>query len=107
MLTLVPFISRFSFWTQSIIMVLLFALSCYHRGSRIAIATIITACVGWQILIPTVNWAVYIFKAVAWFGFYLHFFWVACTMVFTGTLWVIDEGIPQFFAGVEKARSEL
>ncbi|KAH6879620.1 hypothetical protein BKA70DRAFT_1345487 [Coprinopsis sp. MPI-PUGE-AT-0042] len=98
MLTLVPFISRFSFWTQSIIMVLLFALSCYHRISRIAIATVITACVGWQVLHT---------HSVAWFGFYLHFFYVACSLVFTparsGSLM---KGSPNFFAGVEKARSE-
>ncbi|EAU86557.1 hypothetical protein CC1G_07753 [Coprinopsis cinerea okayama7 len=103
MLLAIPFISNYSFWTQLWILTSLFILSYTHRTPRLVIATVTSAYLAWQIVVPLVRWFTIAFKAVAWFGFYLHFFWIAVTMACNAVFWVLEEALPRMLREMEAA----
>ena len=69
-----PIIHAYSLKTQLTILSVLLLISYLHRKSRFLVAFLITAYFLSKIIVPLVQWTWIFFKAVAWFGFYIHYF---------------------------------
>ena len=70
----VPIIHTYPLKIQLTILSVLLLISYLHRKSRFLIAFLITAYFLFKIFVPLVQWTWIFFKAVAWFGFYIHYF---------------------------------
>ncbi|RXW22436.1 hypothetical protein EST38_g3431 [Candolleomyces aberdarensis] len=100
-----PLISQYSFWTQFSILGILVFISYLHRTSRLVLATLTTCFVGLKILIPIFNLLLYLFKGIAWIGFYIYFFQHALTTAASWLTTFFEDGLPWFFNEIDKARA--
>lgn len=100
-----PLISRYSFWTQFSILGVLILISYLHRTTRRILAALATAFVGFKVLVPVVKLIVYLFKGIAWIGFYIYFFQHAMSTAAGWFTVFLEDGLPWFFNEIEKARA--
>jgi hypothetical protein len=100
-----PLISQYSFWTQFSILGVLLFISYHHRTSRLVLATLATCFVGLKVLIPITNFLLYLFKGIAWIGFYIYFFQHALSTAASWLTTLFEDGLPWIFNELDKARA--
>lgn len=86
-----PFISSYSLKFQLTILFILLIISYHHRGARLILACLATLYLVIGFSVPLIRWLYYLFKAIAMFGFYVHFFRMGLVFIFIGVEWVIHE----------------
>ncbi|KIM38497.1 hypothetical protein M413DRAFT_242357 [Hebeloma cylindrosporum] len=88
-----PFISEYSAKVQIGILSVLLLASYLNRRARIAIAGLASVYLAFKILGPLVRWLWYLFKGIAWLGFYIHYFQVAIGFALTAIAFVSNDGL--------------
>lgn len=88
-----PFIGSYSATVQLSVLATLLLFSYLHRGARLVIGGTALAYLGFKILVPVLGWILYIFKGLAWFGFYFYFFKKAITYIATAGDFILNDGL--------------
>jgi signal transduction histidine kinase len=97
----IPIIHVYSLKTQLTILSVLLLISYLHRKSRFLIAFLITAYFLFKTIVPLARWAWIFFKAVAWFGFYIHHFQSGIGFVLSGVGFVLGTAVLSWNKGLE------
>ncbi|CAA7270517.1 unnamed protein product [Cyclocybe aegerita] len=84
----IPFIHGFSLKIQVSILLTLLLASYLNKTARFVIAALATGYLAFKILVPVVQVVIYVFKGVAMFGFYMHYFRIAVGMIGGGIVFV-------------------
>jgi hypothetical protein len=97
-----PFISEYSAKVQvGIILVLLLA-SYLNGRARVAIGGLASIYLAFKILVPLVGWLWYIFKGIAWLGFYIQYFQVAIGFALTAVAFVMNDGLDMLIRELDR-----
>ncbi|EDR04162.1 uncharacterized protein LACBIDRAFT_295070 [Laccaria bicolor S238N-H82] len=102
----VPIIHAYSLKTQLIILSVLLLISYLHRKSRFLIAFLITGYFLFKIIVPVVRWTWIFFKAVAWFGFYIHYFQSGFVFIMGGAALLWNDGLAWLVGWMERVDRE-
>jgi len=99
-----PLISSFSITVQLSILTILLVLSYLNRPIRIGVLATIAALFALKLLIPLFNWGLWLFKAIAWAGFYVYFFQIAVGYAgqAVGMVETLGDGLGMLFKELEK-----
>ncbi|TFK37849.1 hypothetical protein BDQ12DRAFT_140402 [Crucibulum laeve] len=101
-----PFIQKYSLFTQLAILFVLLLVSYLHRRARFGITALICVYFGYKILVPVVRIIAVVVKAVAWVGFYIHFFMWAVRMGWVGLQYFFNDILDPLLREMEKNREE-
>ncbi|KAJ7075558.1 hypothetical protein B0H15DRAFT_806129 [Mycena belliarum] len=98
-----PYLSAYALTTQFGILTVLLALSYRYRRPRLALLAALVLYTAWKTAPPLARWGFVAVKAVAWFGFYVHFFIVGVGYVVAGAagLWNSPELLQSFIDSLE------
>jgi len=98
----IPLIHHFSIKIQLLILFLLLVGSYLHRGARRTITILSTAYLAFKVIIPFFRLLFWLFKAIAMFGFYFHYFQVGMGFIVAAVLFVFDDGLKWLQQELEK-----
>ncbi|KAJ7676667.1 hypothetical protein DFH06DRAFT_1168781 [Mycena polygramma] len=91
-----PYLSSYTLPVQFILLLLIVAISYRYRRFRLLILTFF----GIYTTGPLIRYGYAAFKALAWFGFYVHFFILGIGYIATGAL-VVWNALQDFLDGLE------
>ncbi|KAJ7438151.1 hypothetical protein FB451DRAFT_1416397 [Mycena latifolia] len=93
-----PYLNAYSLWSQFLILVALIGLSYRYRRPRLVLVVLLLIYTIFKTTMPLVRWGFWAFKAIAWFGFYIHFFVVGAGYMFVGAaaVWNAPELLKTF-----------
>jgi len=97
-----PFISEYSAKIQAGILSVLLLASYLNRRARVAIGGLAGIYLAFKILVPLVGWLWYIFKGIAWLGFYIHYFQVAIGFALTAIAFVSSDGLDMLVRELDR-----
>jgi hypothetical protein len=97
-----PLIHHYSIKVQLLVLFLLLILSYLHRGARRSIAFLSTAYIAFKIIVPTFRLLVWLFKAIAMFGFYVHYFQIGLGFIIAGAMFIFDDGLKWLAQELDK-----
>ena len=89
----IPFIHNYSIKVQFLVLFLLLVGSCLHRGARRTITFLVTAYLVCKLVLPTFRLLLWLFKAIAMFGFYVHYFQIGLGFIAAGTIFIFGDGL--------------
>jgi len=89
----IPLIHNFSLKIQLLVLFLLLVGSYLHRGARRTIAFLCTAYLAFKVIVPLSRLLFWLFKAIAMFGFYVHYFQVGLGFIVAGVVFIFDDGL--------------
>ena len=98
----IPFIHDYSIKVQFIFLSLLLVGSCLHRGARRTIAFLAATYLACKLVLPIFRLLLWLFKAVAMFGFYVHYFQVGLGFIVAGTMFIFNDGLKWLVNELEK-----
>lgn len=102
MLVALPFIYEYPIKVQLSILLFFLVISYVNRRARIAIGSLAGAYLGFKILVPVMGWAFFLFKGVAWFGFYIYFFQKAVRYAITSFDYIFGDGLESLIRELDK-----
>lgn len=82
-----PLIGSYSLKYQLGILLFLFFISYLYRGARLTLACLVALYIVFLSIVPVSRWSYYLFKAIAMFGFYTHFFLTGVRFMVLGFEW--------------------
>ena len=91
-----PFISEYSIKVQVGILLVLLLASYLNRVAKFAIGGLASIYLGFKILVPLIGWLWYIFKGIAWLGFYIHYFQMAIGFALAGIAFIFSDGLEMW-----------
>ena len=97
-----PFISEYSAKIQAGVLSVLLLASYLNRRARFAIGGLTSIYLAFKILVPLVGCLWYIFKGIAWFGFYIHYFQVAIGFVLIAIGFVSNDGLDMLVREMDR-----
>ncbi|KAJ6502939.1 hypothetical protein C8R47DRAFT_219509 [Mycena vitilis] len=83
-----PYLSSYTLPVHFILLLLIVGISYRYRRFRLLILTFLGTYTAYKITGPLIRYGFTAFKALAWFGFYLHFFILGIGYIATGALGV-------------------
>ncbi|KAF8805076.1 hypothetical protein BYT27DRAFT_7193615 [Phlegmacium glaucopus] len=86
-----PFIGSYSLKFQLTTLLILLIISYLHRGVRLILAGLTTLYLVTLCFIPLIRWTYYLFKAIALFGFYVHYFHMGIGFIVFGLGYLIEK----------------
>ncbi|KAJ7677697.1 hypothetical protein DFH06DRAFT_1465612 [Mycena polygramma] len=95
-----PYLSSYTLPVQFILLLLIVAISYRYRRCRSLILTFLGIYTAYKITGPLIRYGYAAFKALAWFGFYVHFFILGIGYIATGAL-VVCNALQDFLDGLE------
>jgi len=101
----IPLINYFSVKIQITILLSLLFISYLNRGARFVIAGLATVYLAFKLLIPLFRLLFWIFKGIAMFGFYVHFFSVGAGFIITAVAFVFGDGLEMLLRELEKRKT--
>ncbi|KJA16017.1 hypothetical protein HYPSUDRAFT_148417 [Hypholoma sublateritium FD-334 SS-4] len=102
MLVALPFIYEYPIKVQLSILLFFLVISYVNRRARIAVGSLAGAYLGFKILAPVMGWTFFLFKAVAWFGFYIYFFQKAVRYAITSFDYILGDGLESLIRELDK-----
>ncbi|KAJ7451468.1 hypothetical protein B0H11DRAFT_313250 [Mycena galericulata] len=81
-----PYLNSYSLTTQFLILLVIGTLAYFYRHFRSAVLAFIAIYTTYRIAVPLIRWGYVAFKAIAWFGFYVHFFFLGIGYIFTAAV---------------------
>ncbi|KAJ7893274.1 hypothetical protein B0H13DRAFT_1719491 [Mycena leptocephala] len=98
-----PYIHSYSLTTQFVILLILVATSYRYRRFRLLVLAFLGIYTTYKITVPLARWAYAAFKAIAMFGFYIHFFVLGIGYIVTGAIavWNFPELLQNFMDSLE------
>ncbi|KAJ7177106.1 hypothetical protein C8R46DRAFT_1078170 [Mycena filopes] len=96
-----PYLNTYALTTQFGILAALLLLSYRYSRLRSALVAALGIYTAWKIVPPLARWGYIAFKAIAMFGFYVHFFIVGAGYALTAVvaLWNYPELLRMFAEG--------
>jgi hypothetical protein len=97
----IPFIHNYSIKIQFLILFFLLVGSYLHRGARRTIGLLASAYLAFKAIVPIFRLLFWLFKAIAMFGFYVHYFQIGLGLILAGVV-LIDDGLKWLVRELEK-----
>jgi hypothetical protein len=98
----IPLIHNFSIKIQLITLFLLLFGTYLHRGTRLSICILSAAYLAFKAIVPIFRLLFWLFKSIAMFGFYVHYFQLGLGFIVAGVLFVFDDGLKWLARELEK-----
>jgi len=102
MIFALPFISEYSVKVQVGILSVLLLTSYLNRPARFAIGGLASSYLGFKILVPLIGWLWYLFKGIAWLGFYIHYFQMAIGFALAGIAFLFNDGLEMWIKEMDR-----
>ncbi|KAJ7685963.1 hypothetical protein B0H17DRAFT_1073011 [Mycena rosella] len=98
-----PYLNTYTLLTQFILLLAFVAVSYLYRRPRLVLVALILIYTIFKITVPLARWGYAAFKAIALFGFYVHFFIVGAGYIFVGAaaVWNFPELLKTFVDSLE------
>ncbi|KAJ7636466.1 hypothetical protein FB45DRAFT_906656 [Roridomyces roridus] len=98
-----PFLNSFSLPVQFLILLGLAFCAYRYETFRAILMPIVGIYCLYKVTVPLVRWAFFVFKTIAWFGFYVNFFLLGIGYIFTGAMgiWNFPELLQTFMDSLE------
>ncbi|KAF9477264.1 hypothetical protein BDN70DRAFT_881358 [Pholiota conissans] len=97
-----PLIYAYSAKVQLSIISSLLVISYLNRRARLVIASLAAVYLAFKVIVPLVGWLVYLFKGVAWFGFYIYFFQKAIQYAISAVDYMFSDGLEALIRELDK-----
>lgn len=104
-----PIIGDLELKIQLSILATLLAIGYFHRVSRLVLSGLISLYIAYTFLIPiatwTFGWVIWLVKAVAMLGFYIHFFQLGLGYLAAGVAFLSSDAREWLVKGLEAYES--
>ncbi|KAJ7212830.1 hypothetical protein B0H12DRAFT_1156288 [Mycena haematopus] len=103
-----PYLRSYGLFAQFLTLLFLAALSYRYRRFRLALLAVLGIYTTYKIAFPLVRWSYASFKAIAMFGFYVHFFVIGVGYIIAAavTVWNFPDLLHRFIHAMEGRSGE-